>query len=62
MDKNHNPIALPFIWIKATNKVTSTHLHSTCMKEDWRENNLEVTKPKLEVKDLTKSYQFIVRS
>ena len=29
---------------------------------NWRGNNLEVTKPKLEVKDLTKSYQFIVRS
>jgi hypothetical protein len=28
----------------------------------WRGNNSEVTKPKPEVKDLTKSYQFIVRS
>ncbi len=28
----------------------------------WRGNKSEVTKPKLEVKNLTKSYQFIVRS
>ena len=28
-------------------------------EEHWRGNNSEVTKPKLEVKKLTKSYRFI---
>ncbi len=64
-----NQLKIEFVHIFGTqlmcqtaNTIFQSSRLRTSLSHRWRENNSEVTKPKPEVKDLTKLYQLIVRS